>query len=368
MDLRRKPSLPRACLLLLPAMLLALPACDSGSDDAGPEPASPGCIIPASLLNDSVPIDAIPALTEPELVSADAVDYVADDDLVLGFHLGDLTVAVPHNILNWHEVINFNRTTPRVAVTFCPLTGSGLAFDRAAIGNAEFGVSGLIYLNNNVVYDRREPPSLWSQMGSLAICGEASNTMLRPLALIEMTWEGWRTLYPETMVISANTGFQRNYRVDPIAEYKEPHDPTFLFPMPNPIDTRRLPKERVLGIPDGVGGIAFPMMALDDGAPFRVVHATAKGGPIVVFFDRARRAAAAYRLTGDHAQRTFEVRNEQIIDTQTESVWQVDGRATGGPLEGNRLTPIDEAYVSFWFAWAAFQPQTEIWSDESNGE
>lgn len=357
-------SLPlRLRFLLLPMILLALPACDSGGEKAGPEPEGPGCIIPTSLLNDSVPVDAIPALTEPALISTDAADYLVDDALVLGFHLGDLTVAVPHNILNHHEVINFNQTTPRVAVTFCPLTGSGLVFDRAAIGNAEFGVSGLIYLNNNVIYDRREPPSLWSQMGALAVCGEAANTTLRPLALIEMTWEGWRTLYPDTKVISENTGFQRNYRVDPIAEYKEPFDNTFLFPMPNPIDTRRLPKERVLGIPDGVGGIAFPMMALDNDEPFRVVHATSKGNPIVVFFDRARRAAAAYHLTGEHAQRTFEVRGGRIIDTQTESAWQVDGRASGGPLEGTGLVPVDEAYVSFWFAWAAFQPQTEIWTD-----
>ena len=359
-----KPLLPRLRFLLLPMLLLAFPACDSGGDEQGPEPESPGCIIPTNLLNDSVPIDAIPALTEPELVSADAVDYLGDDALVLGFHLGDLTVAVPHNILNHHEVINFNQTTPRVAVTFCPLTGSGLVFDRAAIGNAEFGVSGLIYLNNNVVYDRREPPSLWSQMGALAVCGEAVNTTLRPLALIEMTWEGWRTLYPDTKVISSNTGFERNYWADPIASYKEPHDTSILFPMPNPIDTRRLPKERVLGIPDGVGGIAFPMMALDNGEPFRVVHASAKSSPIVVFFDRARRAAAAYHLTDDHAQRTFEVRTGQIIDIQTESIWQVDGRASGGPLDGTRLPPVDEAYVSFWFAWAAFQPQTAIWTDE----
>jgi len=58
------------------------------------------------------------------------------------------------------------------------------------------------------------------------------------------------------------------------------------------------------------------------------------------------------------------VRNGQIIDTETESVWQVDGLAVGGPLAGSRLTPIDEAYVSFWFAWAAFQPQTEIWAND----
>ena len=361
MSVRRKVS----SLGLLLLMIVGLSACDSGGDDPGVDPEDTGCIIPTNLLNESTGIDAIPALTDPLLVDVDAVDYLRNSDLVLGFHLGDLTVAVPHNILNWHEVINFNQTTPRVAITFCPLTGSGLAFDRAGVNNAEFGVSGLIYLNNNVVYDRRESQSLWSQMGALGVCGDAAGTVLQPLALIEMTWEGWRTLYPETKVLSTDTGFERNYQADPLVEYKELHDRTILFPMPNPIDTRRPPKERVLGIPDGVGvgGLAFPLTALDNGAPFRVVHATMQGAPLVVFYDRARQAAAAYHLDGDQAQRTFVVRDGQIIDTETESVWQIDGRATSGSLEGRRLTPIDEAYISFWFAWAAFQPQAVLWTD-----
>ena len=350
-------------LALLATLPLGLSACDSGGDDEGAASENVACIIPPRQLHDSVPIDGIPALTDPALVGADEIDYLADDALVLGFHMGDVAVAVPHAILHWHEIINFNQTDPRLAITFCPLTGSGLAFDRAAIGDAEFGVSGLIYLNNNVMYDRRSSPSLWSQMGAGAVCGDASGTSLRPVALLEMTWAGWRSLYPDTRVLSDDTGFDRNYRGNPLAQYAEVDNPRFLFPMPGPIDTRRPPKERILGIPDGDGGLAFPFLALDDGAPFRVVHATAKGESIVVFYDQARRAAAAYLLTSEHAQRTFDARDGQIVDAETGSVWQVDGRATSGPLEGNLLTPINEAYVSFWFAWAAFQPETEIWDD-----
>ena len=121
----------------------------------------------------------------------------------------------------------------------------------------------------------------------------------------------------------------------------------------------------MLGIPDGLGGLAYPFLTLDNGEPFRVIHPAVAEQPLVVFFDRTRNAAATYHLIDEHAQRTFEVRDGQIVDAETESVWQVDGRATSGPLEGSRLAPIDEAYVSFWFAWAVFQPETEIWIDES---
>ena len=352
MMIPRRPTL----FFVLMGLVCGLSACDSGGEDdtGGIDPERTGCIIPINQLNESVAIDAIPALTDPELVGADAVSYLEDDDLVLGFRLGDLTVAVPHGILNWHEVINFNQTTPRAAITFCPLTGSGLAFDRTAIGNAEFGVSGLIYLNNNVVYDRRNPPSLWSQMGTGAICGDASGTPLRSLALIEMTWAGWHSLYPETRVLSGEYGFSAHLRGRPHRFVQRAEQHLLALSHARLHRHAATPEERVLGIPDGEGGLAFPVMALDNGEPMRAVHATLRGEPIVVFFDRARRAAAAYYLSGRHAQRTFTVRDGHVIDAQTGSEWQVDGLAISGELAGNRLPPIAEAYVSFWFAWAAF--------------
>ncbi len=350
----RSIRIPSLILALLPVLM----ACDSDPRGATDE----RCNIPTGLLFQSVPLDAIPALTDPLLVGADEADYLADSDLVLGLLLDDLTVAVPHNILWWHEVINFNSTAPPVAVTFCPLTGSGIAFDRSVIGNAEFGVSGLIFLNNNVIYDRREPRSLWSQMRTEGICFDEVGTSLPTVPLLEMTWGGWRALHPETRVLSDSTGFERNYRVDPLARYKQLNNFEVLFPMAS-IDVRRPPKERVLGIPDGLAGLAFPFLILDDGSPIRAIHESVGGQPLVVFFDPERQAAAAYRLTGADAGRRFEVRDGKIVDTDTESTWEVDGRATGGPREGAHLTPVPDAYVSYWFAWEAFQPGTEIWGE-----
>ena len=354
---------PTFFIPLILCLMMGLAACDSGGDPAveEPEEMETGCIVPTAQLFESTAIDAIPALTDPALVDAATVDYLDDEDLVLGLRVGTLIVAVPNKLLNWHEVVNFNTTDPQLAVTFCPLSGSGLAFDRAAIGTVPFGVSGLIYQNNNVLFDRRSNNSLWSQMESGAICGDASGASLTRFPLLEMTWAGWRALYPDTQVLSANTGFDRNYAVDPLRLYKEPDNPSLNFDMPGGVDPRRPPKERVLGLPDGRGGLAFPFQILDDGSPFRVIRTSIGANEVVVFWDRDRAAAAAYRLTGSNAGRSFDIRNDQIIDAETESVWRIDGEAESGPLAGQRLAPVADAYVAYWFAWAAFQPETEIW-------
>ena len=347
---------------LRPVLLAAaLAGCDGGGGTGVPP--EPPCLVPPSLLVDSTAPDAIPALTNPLLTPLDAADYLTDRDLVLGVRHDGGWIALPHAILRHHEVVNLDGAVP-LAVTFCPLTGSGIAFDRAALGGAELGVSGLLLLNNNVMFERRLEPSLWSQMRGDAICGRDRGTALRRVPVLEMTWAGWKSRFPDARVLSEATGHARNYREDPLETYRRPDNPSLLHPMPVALDVRRPPKERVLGFPDGAGGLAVPLGALDDGAPARVVQVEVGGQPVVIFYHRAHRAAAAFWLGSAPAGSTFHADEEHFVDAPTQSRWTLDGEAVGGPLTGTRLTPVADAYVAFWFAWAAFQPDTALWSGE----
>ncbi len=342
--------------------MLGLSACDSSNNVDIPE-GGDDCVIPTSLFADGgVGKDGIPALTDPDFISADQVDFLAGDNRVIGFLIDGVAVAVPHNILWWHEIINFNFSDAlRLAVTYCPLTGSSMAFDRASIGGGEFGVSGLLFQNNLTMYDRTDDESLWPQMNREAGCGPRTSARLPMFPVVEMTWDGWRALYPDTRVVSDRTGFLRNYTPSgyPYGNYEDPDNGALLFPMQ--IDGQRQPKERLLGIPDGDGGIAFPFFELDEAGPYRVVHETVGGLDVVVFWDRAKEGAMAYRPRAAGQDLTFEARDAGLFDTQTGSRWQLDGRAAEGPLAGEQLEPVVEAYVSFWFAWAAFQPSTRLW-------
>ena len=353
-------------------LMLTLAGCDASveADSASPpttfltdDPPEPTgtCIVPTDLFADGgVGKDGIPALTNPTLVEADRAGYLTDDSRVIGLVIDGSAIAVPHNILWWHEIVNF-RFSRSLAVTYCPLTGSSMAFNRLSSGGGEFGVSGLLFQNNLTMYDRTARESLWPQMNRQAACGPRVGTRLEMFPIIEMTWAGWKALHPDTKVISSNTGHQRNYTPDgyPYGSYELPHNPTLLYPIP--LDERRLPKERVLGIPDLDGGIAFPFFALDEAGPVRAVHETVGGEPIVVFWDRERIGAMAYRPFAEGQALTFEARDDRLIDVETGSEWRLDGLAVAGPLLGAQLEPVAEAYVAFWFAWAAFQPQTRLW-------
>ena len=81
------------------------------------------------IVSGGVKIDDIPAITDPEMVSPGEIDYVQENELVIGMTINGESRAYPHNMLWWHEIINDEIGGKRISVTFCPLTGSGLVFD-----------------------------------------------------------------------------------------------------------------------------------------------------------------------------------------------------------------------------------------------
>ncbi len=351
------------------AVALALAACGSDSTTSLQPSESEGgaeCSIPVSQIFDGGPgKDGIPALTDPTLVSSDdpSAAYLRDDDRVIAVEFDGGRVAVPLNIMWWHEIVNLQVGTHTVAVTHCPLTGSSLVFDRAPLGGAELGVSGLLYRTNLIMYDRTTEESLWPQMARAAVCGPKRGGSLNMLPGIEMTWAAWREMYPDGSVIGSDTGHPRNYQFYGYGRYDEVDNGALLFPLPDPVDTRRPPKERVLAVRlGGDGGMAFPFGKLEARGDFVVVETAFGGTDVVVFWDSEAQAAMAFRpFLEDGTQLSFRTSGDGFVDDETGSVWNVAGRAVEGPLASERLDPVAEAYVSFWFAWASFHPETFIW-------
>jgi len=351
------------------ALLVATQGCaDSLPVVAGPISDRDGspCLIPVdSLFDGGVGRDGIRALSNPPLVPLGHPDaaYIQDEARVVGIRTDDGYVAIPHNILFRHEVVNLDVDGIGLAITYCPLTGSFVAFSREDVGGVELGVSGLLFRSNLLVFDRRpnvREESIWSQMDGRAVCGPAAGRRLEFVPAVEMTWEGWRELHPDSRVVSSRTGFGSNYAVHRNEEYEQLDNPATLVPILR-LDSRRPPKERVLGIViGGDGGMAYPFGELSQ-APRRVIHQATARGPVVLLWDSWSQGGGVYLAQVDGATLSFQLRDGAFVDDQTGSHWSLSGKARAGPLEGARLELFPESYVAFWFAWAAFHPETVVW-------
>jgi hypothetical protein len=273
--------------------------------------------IPVKAIKDGgPPKDGIPSIDHPEFKIISEVE-IEENARILGVNYNGVAKAYPLNIMNYHEIVNDMFNGHPVVVTYCPLCGSGIAFD-ASIDNERrtFGVSGLLYNSDVLLYDRKTE-SLWSQIMMKAVSGPLAGEKLEMLPTMNTTWGEWKAMNPETKILTENTGFKRDYTRNPYAGYEE--SAQIYFDVENR-DNRFHPKEMMVGIEVDGKFKAYPFSELEK----------LKDGKLKDIFNG----------------------RELLIEFNEKSQSAVIKNRKG------KLLP---SLTTFWFAWYAFHPETEVY-------
>ncbi len=281
-----------------------------------PSNANATALIPLEDIVDGGPgKDGIPSIDVPkftDVVAADQSGVFAADGLGISLTEGKAVRFYPFQILVWHEIVNDVIDGRPVAVTYCPLCGTGIVYDRTIDGQAvEFGVSGKLYQSDLLMYDRKTE-SLWAQIEGRAVVGPLVGQRLRLIEAQNITWQEFRSKYPHGQVLSTDTGFSRNYQSSPYGDYDTSDQ--LLFPIATRDDRIGL-KTRVLGVEVEDKFKAYPVEDI-----LRLKNVTDDF------------AGRSLRLTANGEEVT-------ITDAKT----------------GQAIVPVH----AFWFAWATFHPGTE---------
>ena len=274
---------------------------------------------PKKLLSGGVPKDEIPSIDDPKFVSVEEADkYIQDNELVLALTYKGVKRVYPLQILVWHEIVNDTIEDDPILVTYCPLCGSGIAFERRIDGEeVEFGVSGLLYNSDLVMYDRKTG-SYWSQLEGMAIVGELSGTKLKLVPIDTVVWRDWKNEHPNSEVLDQRTGFRRSYGTDPYGGYYE--DSYLMFPVENR-DDRIHPKSVIFGV----------------------------------------------ELEGDF--KAYQEKDLEELNTIEDTVKETRIRIERNDIGVVTVTNLDTAdeivpHRAFWFAWYAFHPETLLYSPQ----
>jgi hypothetical protein len=267
--------------------------------------------------------DGIPAIDQPRFVPVAKASrtFMEDGDRIIALVVHGKEKAYPIKILNWHEIVNDRIGGRHVVVTFCPLCGTGMVFNANAAGRQlNFGVSGLLYQSDVLLYDR-QTESLWSQIKQEAVTGKLTGTRLQLLPSTQTTWGAWKKLHPDTFVLSTKTGYSRNYDRDPYEDYYASRDVMFSV---GKLNSRYHPKEQVIGVEwDGLAK-AYPFSELARvKSPFKD-----KVGKKTVWVEY------------DSKSRTATIKD----------------------ASGKELPSV----VGFWFAWYAFHRETQVYTAPKN--
>ena len=277
----------------------------------------PFLLHPGQLSHGGPPPDGIPSIDLPTFSSvSDADGWLEPDDLLIVLTHKGVERAYPFRILTHHEIVNDTVSGDPIVVTYCPLCGSGIAYERTIdCEPVEFGTSGMLYNSNLVMYDRRTR-SLWMQIGGQAVFGSMSGQWLTPVAVDVVRWGEWSPRHPDAEILDRGGGY-RDYSYDPYDGYDT--DYSVWFPVQNVEDGRFHPKAVIFGIEAGGIHKAYFEDAVIRNAPFED-----RVGDTVI---RVERDAAGLVTFTDLAD--------------------------GSVLAKER---------DFWFAWYAFYPDTEIYA------
>jgi hypothetical protein len=315
------------------------------------------------------PPDGIPSIDEPTFLRPGEVDFLEENEPVLALDIDGDVRAYPVQILMWHEIVNDTVGRVPVAVTYCPLCNSALAYDRRIDDKVvEFGTSGSLWNSALVMYDR-QTETLWSHFTGQAIVGELTGTELETFPVATVPWGVWRDANPDGLVLSRDTGFDRNYGRNPYPGYDDVNSQPFLFE--GEVDGRYTAMTRIVGVELDGDAVGVPLVTLQE---LGVVPATLGDTDVVVVWQSGTASSLDdgdvaggedIGSTGvfvpelDGQQLTLQPGEDGFTDDETGSTWNILGTAVSGPLAGSQLEAIRHV-DTFWFAWSTFQPDSQI--------
>ncbi|MCY4106942.1 MAG: DUF3179 domain-containing protein [Chloroflexi bacterium] len=321
--------------------------------------------------------DCIPAIHDPEYDTIEgASNWLQPQSPVIAVALNGEAKAFPLGILISHEIVNDTLAGQPVTVTYCPLCNSGIVFS-GQVGEAvlTFGVSGFLRNSDLIMYDR-QTDSWWQQLTGEGFVGTYAGTILDVLPSQLVGFGAFAEQYPDGWVLRRPGG--RRYNTNPYARFNyDTNDSPFLFnKVPDP---RLRATERVLAGVIAGQAVAIPFHNL---AEERVIQPTIAGvdRELVAFWQPGNASAmdqSNIDLSRDVGMavlfdRTYEGRSlsftwhedGHFVDEETSSHWNIFGTAVAGELAGAQLRQRIAA-PHFWFAWAAFQPETWVYGQDS---
>ena len=160
-----------------------------------------------------VPVNGIPPLVQPVTIAAREAAYLKDSHIVFGVERNGEAKAYPKRILAWHEMALDRVGGVDLTIVYCTLCGTVIPYRSVVNGRKiTFGTSGLLYQSSKLMFDE-ETHSLWSTLQGKPMIGvlAGSDLELEFVPVVTTAWGEWRQSFPRSLVLSPETGHQRDY-------------------------------------------------------------------------------------------------------------------------------------------------------------
>jgi hypothetical protein len=302
--------------------------------------------------------DAVPPLSAPHNIHRVEELYLQNSNVVFGVVVDGIQRAYPERIIGWHGSVADEVNGVGILVWHCPVCGGAAVFNRnASNGSAyTFSTSGLVWESRRLFRDE-ETGSLWDAVSGRAVAGPLAEAGVRliPRLSVRTTWGEWSARYPNTRVLSLETGFVRDYDEGAFMVAGTDGDMP-AFPVPR-LDDRLPPMERIFAVTVGTSRKAYPLAAVESAG---VVRDTVGGVDIVILSPGPGRGATAYETQGtSFGPLSGPAQDRQVLDGD-DVAWFVDDERLLN-TRNSRVRNALPSQVAYWFAWSGAFPGGALW-------
>ena len=341
-------------------MLLLLASC--GRDSAAPEgqPAvdrNGHWLIPfEELLYYGQPPDRIQSIDDPVFESVQKGSWRPDDRMLVHQHEGIIKVY-PVPILEVHEIVNDRTGDYHYAITYCPLTGSAICWNREIAGDVtEFGVSGMLFRDNLIPYDRNSG-SFWSQMRMICVNGPNIETEAEPGMLFETRFEVVEAHFQDASILVDTA---THICTDSICHLKSVESTSEIR---TATEDGIEPGQSYFGVIERGYALLFSPDLFTPG--WKVFTLGFRGRQLIVAGNAGMDIYVAFEAAGDEGAGIYALQDQfpVIMKDAGGNSYDVFGRVVGGPRQGEQHRAA-RGYRAMGFAWADLFERVDLFPNQ----
>ena len=271
------------------------------------------------------------------------------DKLVIGVTENGIDKAYPIQLIGYHHQVRDSIGQTPIMVTYCTVCRTGRVYSPMVNGKLEnFRLVGMDHFN--AMFEDATTKSWWRQANGECIAGPLKGYKLKEINSEQLSLKAWFRKHPNAEVLQPDEKFAATLaKMDSYDKGKSKSNLTKR-------DTASWQfKSWVLGIDIGESAKTYDWNYVEKN---KIIQDSLPSMPILILLENDSASFHAYNRTVNNMSLQFQKRNDTLMDTYSQSLWNEDGICIDGKLKGLSLTPI-ASYQEYLHSWEYFHPKSK---------
>lgn len=285
---------------------------------------------------------------QPTVIKLSTADSnkIGKNKLVIGIEFNGEARAYPIQLIGYHHQVVDTVNGAPVMVTYCTVCRTGRVFNPVVNGKYEkFRLVGMDHFN--AMFEDETTKSWWRQSTGECIAGPSKGLKLNEIKSEQVALNVWLRRFPNSLILQGDEKFKLSF--EKMDNYDKGKSKSSLTKR----DTASWnAKSWIVGISKGLTAKAYDWNQLE---AKRIIEDSIPDLPLVILLERDSASFHTYSRKLKNDVLNFTLRNDSVIDLQSQSIWDFDGNCIAGKMKGRSLEKIN-SYQEYLHSWEFFHP------------